>query len=57
MIPFLAAFDTTSSPQRRINAPSSLLAFAYIHSEAGTPTEGSWIGGGSERSVSVCRRG
>jgi hypothetical protein len=42
MTPFLAAFDTTSSPQRRINAPYSLLAFAHIHSEAGTPTEGIW---------------
>jgi hypothetical protein len=40
MTPFLAAFDTTSSPHERINAPYSLLAFAHIHGEAGTPTEG-----------------
>jgi hypothetical protein len=38
--PFLASFDTTPSPHERINAPRSLLAFAHIHSEAGTPTEG-----------------
>jgi hypothetical protein len=28
------------SPHRRINAPSSLLAFAHIQGEAGTPTGG-----------------
>jgi hypothetical protein len=36
----LASFDTTPSPHGRINAPSWLLAFAHIHGEAGTPTEG-----------------
>jgi hypothetical protein len=38
----LAAFDTTPSSHGRINAPSLLLAFAHIHGEAGTPTEGIW---------------
>jgi hypothetical protein len=33
---------TTPSPHRRINAPRSLLAFAHIHGEAGTPTGGVW---------------
>jgi hypothetical protein len=42
MPPFLASFDTTPSPHMRINAPRSLLAFAHIHGEAGTPTEGIW---------------
>jgi hypothetical protein len=42
MTPFLASFDTTLSPHRRINAPCSLLAFAHIHGEAATPTEGIW---------------
>jgi hypothetical protein len=42
MTPFLASFDTTPSPHRRINAPRSLLANAHIHGEAGTPTEGIW---------------
>jgi hypothetical protein len=43
MTPFLASsFDTTLSPHRRNNAPRLLLAFAHIHSEAGTPTEGIW---------------
>ena len=40
--PILASFDTTPSPHRRSNAPCSLLAFAHIHGEAGTPTEGIW---------------
>jgi hypothetical protein len=40
MTRFLASFDTTPSPHRRINAPRSLLAFAHIYGEAGTPTEG-----------------
>jgi hypothetical protein len=39
---FLASFDTTPSLHSRINAPRSLLAFAHIHGEAGTPTEGIW---------------
>jgi hypothetical protein len=38
----LHSFDTTPSPYRRINAPRSLLAFAHIHGEAETPTEGIW---------------
>jgi hypothetical protein len=38
--PILASFDITPSPHRRINAPRSLLAFAHIHGEAGTPTLG-----------------
>jgi hypothetical protein len=38
--PILATFDTTPSPHGRINDPSLLLAFAHIHGEAGTPTEG-----------------
>jgi hypothetical protein len=42
MIPFLASFDTTPSPHRRISAPRSLLAFAHIHGEAGTPAGGFW---------------
>jgi hypothetical protein len=36
----LHSFDTTPSPDGRINAPSLLLAFAHIHGEAGTPTGG-----------------
>ena len=51
MTPFLASFDTTLSPHRRINAPRSLLAFAHIHGEAvRTPTEGIW-------NAVVCRNG
>jgi hypothetical protein len=46
----LASFDTTPSPHRRINAPRLLLAFAHIHGEAGTPTEGIW-------NAVVCRNG
>jgi hypothetical protein len=42
MTPFLASFDTTPSPHRRISAPRLLLAFAHIHDEAGTPTGGFW---------------
>jgi hypothetical protein len=43
MTSFLASFiRTTPSPHRRINAPGSLLAFAHIHGEAGTPTGGVW---------------
>ena len=38
----LRLFDTTPSPHGRINAASLLLAFAHIHGEAGTPTEGIW---------------
>jgi hypothetical protein len=38
--PILATFDTTPSPHGRMNAPPSLLAFAHIHGEAGTPTKG-----------------
>jgi hypothetical protein len=41
-VPFLALFDTTPSPHRRINRPRSLLAFVHIHGEAETPTEGFW---------------
>ena len=54
----LAAFDTTPSPHRRINAPSLRLAFAHIHGGAGTPTGGlySALVGQNERSGSVCRR-
>jgi hypothetical protein len=40
--PGLASFDITPSPHRRINAPRSLLAFAHIHGEAGTPTLAIW---------------
>jgi hypothetical protein len=36
--PILAAFGITPSPHRRITAPRLLLAFAHIHSEAGTPS-------------------
>jgi hypothetical protein len=36
------SFDITPSPHRRINRPCSLLAFANIHGEAETPTEGFW---------------
>jgi hypothetical protein len=46
--PILATFDTNPSPHRRFNDPSLLLAFAHIHGEAGTPTEGIgsalWVG-------------
>jgi hypothetical protein len=38
--PILTTFDTTPSLHWRINAPGSLLAFAHIHGEAGTPTVG-----------------
>jgi hypothetical protein len=39
----LAAVNTAMpSPHRRINAPRSLLAFAHIHGEAGTPTLAIW---------------
>jgi hypothetical protein len=57
--PILATFDTTPSPHRQINAPRLLLAFAHIHGEAGTPTEGicSAVVSRNERSVSMCKRG
>jgi hypothetical protein len=56
--PILATLDTTPSPHGRISAPSLLLAFAHIHGEAGTPTFGHLqCSGGSDRSVSMCRRG
>jgi hypothetical protein len=38
----LATFDTTPSPHGRINAPRSLLTFAHIHAEAGTPALGTF---------------
>jgi hypothetical protein len=55
--PIFASFDTAPSPHRRINAPSSLLAFAHTQGEAGTPTEGvgSAVVGLKEEPGSVCR--
>ena len=56
--PIIATFDTTPSPQGRINAASLLLAFAHIPGEAGTPTEGfcSAVVGRNGPFVSMCRR-
>ena len=56
--PGLASFDITPSPHRRINAPSLLLAFAHIHGEAGTPTEGIWnaLVGRKSPVLCMCRR-
>jgi hypothetical protein len=58
--PILATFDTNPSPHRRFNDPSLLLAFAHIHGEAGTPTEGIgsalWVGTVCFY-VCMCRRG
>jgi hypothetical protein len=48
--PIFTAFDTTPSLHWRINAAGLILAFAYIHGEAGPPTVGI-------RSVVVSRNG
>jgi hypothetical protein len=59
--PFILAtlFDTTPSPHGRINAASLLLAFAHIPPWRGGKANFGHLkrGGGSERSVSMCRRG
>jgi hypothetical protein len=53
----MTTIDTTPSPHRRISTPRSLLTFAHIHGEQGIPTGRLERSGGSERSVSGCRRG
>jgi hypothetical protein len=57
--PILATFDTTPSPQGRINAPSLLLAFSHMHGEAGTPALGicSAVVGRNGPFLTMCRRG
>ena len=55
--PILATFDTTPSPHGRINAASSLPAFAHIHGEAGTPTEGIWNALVGRKSPVLCAGG
>ena len=36
----LAVFDIAPPPHRRITTPSLIVAFAYIHTQAGTTTLG-----------------
>jgi hypothetical protein len=55
--PILAAFDTSPSPHRRINAPSLLQAFVHSHGEAGKPTEGIWSAVVGRNSPVLCARG
>ena len=55
----LAVFDIAPPPHRRITTPSLIVAFAYIHTQAGTTTlgTGSAVWGRQPLSVSGRKQG